>query len=380
MFLDAAQFTAVRQAALASGLITAVPRTLLLQGLPPGFIAGLVLDPSPLNQFSLDLAKLVAVERLAGGIVPIVTFLRNAASELALRDMPEAKLFEELANAIGNRTQGSAVASLPEPSHLPEVIQKEVIVGRDDMVDFGFLGRALAAGRSVARILVPRFVNGAQVRVPPGGQPWLARGTAWIIAPGLAITNHHVINARTDGEADAAPADFVSQATNATLEFDFDREGAAVASVGVTELVHASSGLDYAILRVAGDPASRPPLFLRPGLVQMNATTYMAVNIIQHPRGAPKRLAFRNNLVSAADADLLRYFTDTDAGSSGAAVCDDNWAVVALHRGAKFAKDVSYQGKDTAYVNFGSQIQAILAELSKLNTALHGAITGSQPR
>ena len=71
----------------------------------------------------------------------------------------------------------------------------------------------------------------------------------------------------------------------------------------------------------------------------------MAVNIVQHPRGEYKRVAVRNNLVSAADETTVRYFTDTDYGSSGSPVCDDQWRVVALHRGARRAKDVQFQGK-----------------------------------
>jgi hypothetical protein len=89
----------------------------------------------------------------------------------------------------------------------------------------------------------------------------------------------------------------------------------------------------------------------------------IAVNIVQHPGGRPKRIAFRNNLVTAADATAVRYFTDTDQGSSRSPVCDDRWRVVALHRGSSYASKVDYQGKDTAYVNCGIQIQAILAGL-----------------
>jgi endonuclease G, mitochondrial len=37
--------------------------------------------------------------------------------------------------------------------------------------------------------------------------------------------------------------------------------------------------------------------------------------------------------------------------------------VVALHRGSTFASKVDYQGKDSAYVNYGIQIQAVLADI-----------------
>jgi hypothetical protein len=372
MWLDPTQIEAVEKAALTSDLVNEVPRTLLLRGLPTGFRAGLNTDPRPLVQFNLDLTKLNDVERLTDGIVPIVPFLQNAATQLALRSLPEAELFKRLANEIGNRTCGTAVTELPAPSDLREVTQHEVIIGRDDMVEFGFLSQALAAGRAVARILVPKFDSGVQVKLA-NGEPWLARGTAWLIAPRLAITNQHVVNARADGELDATDADLKLQAKQSSLEFDFDRANAAKTTIAVDSLVYASKPLDYAILRLGSDPA-RAPIALNPDRVQITATSYIGVNIIQHPRGESKRIAFRNNLVTAADAELIRYFTDTDYGSSGSAVCDDNWRVVALHRGAKYASDVSYQGKKTAYVNFGSQIQAVLADLKGGNAPLHQEI------
>jgi V8-like Glu-specific endopeptidase len=205
----------------------------------------------------------------------------------------------------------------------------------------------------------------------------MLRGTAWLIAPRLVVTNHHVVNVRAAEEADASAADLRLQSTNATVEFDFDRAAAdRVLSVCVETLAFASKSLDYAILRLSRDP-ERPPLVINPARIQLNATSYLPVNIIQHPRGEPKRVAFRNNLVTGADMDLIRYFTDTDFGSSGSPVCGDDWRVVALHRGAKYTSGVTYQGKDTAYVNFGSQIQAISDDVRAGNPQLHREIFGA---
>jgi endonuclease G, mitochondrial len=372
MWLDANQFNELEKAALDSELIDGVPRQVLLRGLPPGFRASLPTGQSPLTQFILDLTKLNEVERLAGGVVPIVQYLQNAADQLTFRSAPEAELFKRLANEINNRTRGAAVTDLPAPATLPEITKHEVIVGRDDMVDFDFLRRALTAGQSIARILVPKFVDGAQVKLVTG-EPWLARGTTWIIAPRLVITNHHVLNARSDREEHAGSADLMLQAQYSSVEFDFDRANAAKMIAPVQSLVHASKALDYAILRLAKDP-DRLAIALNPERVKMTATSHIAVNIIQHPRGEPKRIALRNNLVTAADNEQIRYFTDTDFGSSGSPVCDDSWLVVALHRGARYVSGVRYQGKDTAYVNFGSQIQAILADVRAGNAELYREI------
>lgn len=372
-YLKPSDLAILTQAAVDGGFFD-LDRSLHLQGIPKNFVLALKKVPVPLDQFQLDLNAVNNVERMADGEVPLVQFLQNAAWQLRVRGRREAEVFERYANAIGNQTHG--VADLPEPSQLPEITKEEAIVGQDDMVDFAFLQNGVTVGRSVARVVVPRFENGVQVKTPDG-KPWLMVGTAWMIGPQLAITNHHVINARNADEPSAAKVDFDRQGAEAIVEFDFDQADALKVTEGVDAVVTASKQLDYAILRFKNQLA-RDVLRLFHNRVQVNATTYMAVNIIQHPRGQLKRVAFRNNLVTGADNDVVRYFTDTDFGSSGSPVCDDNWHVLALHRGAKYAQGVKYRGKENAYVNFGSQIQAVLDDVKKQNPVLCREILDAQ--
>jgi endonuclease G, mitochondrial len=364
-YLSSGEITVLTKAAQAGGLFE-MPRQLRLQGIPPLFVASLPVGLPPLDQFMYDLARVNEVERLADGRIPVVILLRNAAERLRLLDRAEADVFEDVLNRVDNATAG--VPSLADPMTLPEVVKNEKIIGTDDMVDIGFLADGLAVARSVALIRVPRFVGGKQVLA--GGIPWVASGTAWLIAPGLAITNHHVVNARLDVEPDAAAADLRRQALGSSLHFDVDVPQAGGTPVAVTGLVAWSprSQLDYALLMVDA-PAERPPLRIASDRVTVDETSRPGVNIIQHPRGEHKRVAFRNNLVSGADAEDLRYFTDTDAGSSGSPVCDDQWRVVALHRGALRVTDVQYLGRDTAFVNTGTQIQAVLEHIGAMAPA-----------
>jgi V8-like Glu-specific endopeptidase len=71
----------------------------------------------------------------------------------------------------------------------------------------------------------------------------------------------------------------------------------------------------------------------------------------------------------------LRYFTDTEPGSSGSPVCNDNWQVIALHRATKYMhKNLNFQGKGTAYVNRGVRIDRIIAHLQEHHPSLWTAM------
>lgn len=60
-------------------------------------------------------------------------------------------------------------------------------------------------------------------------------------------------------------------------------------------------------------------------------------------------------------------------------MCDDAWRVLALHRGAiRPEAKVSYQGKDTAYVNFGTRIDVLLSDLKMRSVAVYYEILVAQ--
>jgi hypothetical protein len=371
-YLNLNELKEITLAAVDSGLIE-LDRGLRMQGISKPFALGLKRENNLLDQFQLDLGTINDVERLDGGQVPLLQFLENLAYQAKLRGRKEADVFERLANRVGNRARG--IPQLPDPAQLPEKTQKEAIVGIDDMVDFPFLAAGAEAGGSVARITVPRFENGVAISTN-NGSPWVMRGTAWVLGPQLLVTNHHVLNARRNEEGSAATADFERQGKESLVEFDYDT-GRDPVPAKVESVVALSKDLDYAVFKI-GDEVQRPPLRLATKKIILSATSYLPVNIIQHPRGLHKRVAFRNNLVSRADNDTIRYFTDTDIGSSGSPVCDDSWQVVALHRGARYVEGVNFQGKSTAYVNFGTQIQAICEDLKVKNPALHANLIASQ--
>ncbi|MFI2213191.1 trypsin-like peptidase domain-containing protein [Streptomyces sp. NPDC020141] len=369
----------IRDAALETGLADPMVRPLLLDGIMPRYRGTLPMIPAPGRQLHSDLNEMNRVERLVDGSVPLEIWLRNAIAQTTAADPLSLlqRALDDVARTAGGEPDVAAFA--------PGREIKEEIVHRDDTVPFGFLRGGDTAGLSVARLKVPPYRDGAPLT--PNGFPHA--GTGWLIAPTLLVTNHHVVNARsaTDGRRPRAdPADLALQARHTRARFDFecsDEEAAEAAEAEgagdapAAELVAADADLDYAILRLAADPG-RPALRLaREPLTVADGET-VAVNIIQHPGGRPKRVALRNNLVYAADERDVRYFTDTRGGSSGSPVLDDDWRVVALHRGARRVEDVTFQGRTTAFVNVGTQISQVMRDLETKSPDVRAEIDAAQ--
>lgn len=344
-------------------------RTLLMFGVNFQFVGQLKRFGSDGNQLSGDLNTFNSVERLADGTIPLEVWLRNALDEFSIRDTTNtlSRALDEVTN------RKSTAAPIANPTNVPNLVEaREKILHRDDMVAYGFLAGGFEAGKSVARLQVPRHDNGTLTSGPFGTE--IHQGTGWLVGPDLMITNQHVVNARTDGQPDATIQDLTLQAINTIVQFDFDGQNASGNSLRAKELVAFDSALDYAVLRLQSPPA-RKPLTVDHRRIEVDKDSYIAVNIIQHPNGGPKRVALRNNLVYDSQFPRLRYFTDTDHGSSGSPVFNDAWQVVALHRASTFVGDLSFQDRSTGWVNEGTQMAAIIEDIKTKDPKLYEVMT-----
>jgi endonuclease G len=193
----------------------------------------------------------------------------------------------------------------------------EAVRGTKDFQPAAFLPEGAAVRRAVARVVLQT--------------PGLSMsGTGFLISPELFMTNQHVI-----GDATAA--------AQATVVFDdeLDERGRprrrTIFRLAPERcaLFSDEEDLDYALIavgeRVQGEATLEELGYCPISFTPDRHRKGMNVNIIQHPEGMPKTIAIRHNLLTARTDTRLLYETDTDFGSSGAPVFNDQWDVVALH-------------------------------------------------
>jgi hypothetical protein len=341
----------------------ALDRNTLIGALPRAYAAALQFGSNPRNQTLSDLNKMNQDMRIAGDVVPLLVWLEVAIG--ASQTLAGNEVFREVYTRLkADQLQAPAARTLPE--------SREVIIDGDDRQSMDFFQRGVVTAASVIHLSVPVFANGVQ-QSDSHGNPSSAKGTGWMFGDRLVITNLHVIRARGTLTEPVADADLLRQVAELRATWDYDVEPvgppappASCPSIVGLSLVSRDATLDYALLELPAGAPSRPGLPLRQVALQVvTGGERPALNIVQHGGGKAKSVAFRNNLATSADATALRYFTDTERGSSGSPVCDDSWRVAALHRsGGRPDPVANFQGRSAAAVNVGTPIPAILKHLA----------------
>ncbi|MSP41260.1 MAG: hypothetical protein EXR70_22465 [Deltaproteobacteria bacterium] len=177
-----------------------------------------------------------------------------------------------------------------------------------------------------------------RIRVNLGGSVGEGYATGFLVAPGILLTNWHVLR-------DASWA----KAATVTFDAEDDAKGypkpARVFPLTPEILYVADRNLDYCFVGVRDHSTENVAIenfgYLRLFRQIGKITRDEYATIIQHPRGRQKQIALRNNKVIVyvydeeyrdANNSFMYYETDTDHGSSGSPVLSDQWFVVALHR------------------------------------------------
>ena len=194
----------------------------------------------------------------------------------------------------------------------------ERIISGNELQSVNYLARGARAAQAVARIAIDN--------TPGGPRGW---GTGFLIAPGVLLTNNHVL-------PDAGTA----QRSLAQFRYELDIEGRPLRptpfSLRPERLFMTSVERDFSVVAVAEaslDGAAQLNDFGHLPLVSAVGKVAEGewLTIIQHPGGELKQLCVRENQLIKIDDDVLWYSTDTMGGSSGSPVHNNDWYVVALH-------------------------------------------------
>ena len=189
-------------------------------------------------------------------------------------------------------------------------------------------------------------------------------GTGFLVSPQLLLTNRHVV------EDEAA-----ARGTQVTFFRELDERGVPKPTTTFLldptrfALFSPDDQLDYALVAIGlRQSGSADPSELGFSALSDQPDKHvigMNTNIIQHPSGWPKMISVRNNILTARTDHTLLYETDTEQGSSGSPVFNDDWQLVALHHwGEPFLDRSSFENAVPQNVNEGVRISAIYRDLA----------------
>ena len=221
-------------------------------------------------------------------------------------------------------------------------------------------------------------------RIDVGGK---AKGTAFLIADSLLLSNWHVVSGGVDG----AVAVFDNQVSPLSKT---KQDGRAVKFADnwlVASSIHERSPVeigvdgppsgtwDFAVIRLVepvGSQALGPDPMAqeaeRRGRYILDGGSYHfeeaePLFIVGHPEGRPVQFSYASpsGVRSTKNLNRVRYQTNTEGGSSGSPVFNREWRIVALHHAAGPTSTPGEFNMQTGDFNQGIPISGIVGELKK---------------
>ncbi|MDA7423191.1 DNA/RNA non-specific endonuclease [Thalassococcus lentus] len=222
----------------------------------------------------------------------------------------------------------------------------ERILGESNLFPVNYLSRGASKARAVAKVQL--FMRG---EIPVGS------GSGFLVAPGLMLTNNHVLPSRDAARRAKAIFDY---------QDDDQYQPMPTQSFQITDDVFFTSdrnALDFTFVSVRMDNEHGASLddYGQFALIEESGKAVKGepVSIIQHPRGDRKSIALRDSTIVGVKDAFIYYSTDTEPGSSGAPVLNDQWLPVALHH--RSVPHPTIEGRWIA--NRGIRISQIFARL-----------------
>jgi endonuclease G len=201
----------------------------------------------------------------------------------------------------------------------------ERILGKSDLMGINFLEIGTRAARAVCRIQVRDLLGQVQ-----------GYGTGFMVSPTLLLTNHHVLET-------------LDSCRRSLAEFNFEDDEMFVPKESKTfplepeRFFYTHVELDFSLVAVRPSATDGSALadfgHLRLRSESGKSLVGEFLTIVQHPNGATKQVALRENKLIDVLLYFVHYSTDTMPGSSGSPAFNDQWEVVALHHAGVQKRD-----------------------------------------
>ncbi|MBA3509917.1 MAG: DNA/RNA non-specific endonuclease [Thermoleophilaceae bacterium] len=259
-------------------------------------------------------------------------------------ETPRAAPEDVLAAAL-ERGHLPARATVPDEHPAAPGVVLERIINTPDFVDIRYLEGGVAAARAVCR-----------VRIRDRAGRVVGHGTGSLVSPRLLLTNHHVLENAEVAAASAAEFNFQDGLDGQPLQ-------AQLLSLDPDAFFVADQERDFALVAVRGSEGEVARFGFNP-LVEAEGKAVIGefVTIVQHPRGEKKQVSLRENRIVDLPEAFMHYEADTEPGSSGSPVFNDQWEVVALHHASVPAPE---HGELGGFLNEGIRISQILRFLGE---------------
>jgi endonuclease G, mitochondrial len=196
-----------------------------------------------------------------------------------------------------------------------------------------FLPKQSTFEADVGKLVQGLELANAVCKVTFTNRPPVESGTGVLIAPGLVLTNYHVLSFHEEANLNEIAR---------SAQFEFGYVSTPFGKANYTQVMLAAENepivsassihkLDYALIRLS----ENEDFSIKP--VPLNATASLTerspLNILQHPEGTALKVSLSNNGVVKTDEQrgLVLYVNPTKRGSSGSPCFDNDWKLVALH-------------------------------------------------
>ncbi len=288
------------------------------------------------------LARADSPERIAKRLDRLSRYYAGEPLPTTPAEAPRAAADEVFAAALDREPMQaiSAEAAAAEAGVEAAGTVLERVINTADFVDIRYLEGGVAAARAVVRV---------DIRDAAGRRQ--GYGTGSLASPRLLLTNHHVFPAADVAGWSAVEFNYQDGLDGRPLQ-------PRVFGLDPDTFFLADHEHDFALVAVRASDSELAEFGFNP-LIEAEGKAVVGefVTIIQHPGGEKKQVSLRENRIVDMLDEFLHYEADTEPGSSGSPVFNDQWEVVGLHHASVTAPDHSELG---GFMNEGIRISAIL--------------------